>query len=84
MFTDNVYIILCFTCNFKKSETTAKLSKRSVVLIVVNGVLYHTHAYTVTISYCRSSLIRYQKVYILISDCIGGIPLNLGTSQKNV
>ena len=29
---------------------------------------YHVHTCTVTVSYCRSTWIRYQKSYILVSD----------------
>ena len=50
-------------CPQKKAAT-------SVVLIVFYGVLCEFHAYTVTVSYRCSTLIRYQKSYILVSDCI--------------
>ena len=44
----------------KKSKTNAKLSETSVVLIDFNDV----SAYTVIVSFCRSTWIRYQKCLI--------------------
>jgi hypothetical protein len=44
----------------KKSKTNAKLSETSVVLIKFNDV----SAYTVIVSFCRSTWIRYQKCLI--------------------
>ena len=54
-FTDNTHT-LCLSCNAKKSKSTAKfLLKRIeaiVILINLNGVLYHVNTNTVTVSYC--------------------------------
>jgi hypothetical protein len=44
------------------------IKRARVVLIVFDDVLYHVRYYTVTISYRRSTRIRYQITYILISD----------------
>jgi len=53
------------------STRTAKLSEKkaetSIVLIVFGGVLCKVCAYIVTVSYCHSKWIRYQKSYILVS-----------------
>jgi hypothetical protein len=38
--------------------------------MVFDGVLSEVCAYTVTISYHGSTWIKYQKNYILFSDCI--------------
>ena len=50
---------------YEKAELTAETS---VALIIFNGILYHVCTYTLTISYRRSTWIRYQKSYILVSD----------------
>jgi hypothetical protein len=65
IFNDNVRI-LCLSCDIKKSKTTAKFMKiaeASVVLIVFNGVVCDVSAYTVVVSFCRSTWIRYQKCF---------------------
>ena len=72
IFSVNVRILYLF-CNVKKSKTTAKLSKRaesSFVLFVFDGVICEISTYTITVSYCRSTWIRYQKNNILVSDRI--------------
>ena len=54
---------------YTKVKTTAKLSdkkgKASVVLIVFKGAIYDVKVYSVTVSFCRSTLIRYQKCFII-------------------
>ena len=60
-------ILLCLSCNVKKSKTTAKLSEKSrnkCILIVFNGVLCDVRAYTVTVFYCSSTQIRHQKTLL--------------------
>ena len=48
----------------KQLPNCLKRAEISVVLIVFNGVLCDVSAYTVTISFCRSTGIRYQKCFI--------------------
>jgi len=50
----------------KQQPNCMRIAKTSIVLIVFNGVLYHVHTYTATVSYCCSTWIRYQKSYILV------------------
>jgi len=54
----------------KQLPNCLKGAEIRVVLIIFNGVLYHDRAYDVTVSYLGSSLIKYQKSYILVSDRI--------------
>ena len=41
-----------------------KIAETSVVLVVFNEVICDVSAYTVTVSFCRSTWIRYQKCFI--------------------
>ena len=54
----------------KQLPNCLKLTETSVFLNVFKGVICDVSAYTVTVSFCCSSGIRYQKSYILVSDCI--------------
>jgi hypothetical protein len=56
--------MLCLSCNIKKLKTTAKLFETRVILIVFNGVICDVSTYTVTILFCLSTWIRYQKCFI--------------------
>ena len=47
-----------------------KIAKTSVILNVFKGVICDVSTYTVTVSFCYSTGIRYQKSYILVSDHI--------------
>jgi len=68
MFPDNVHI-LYLSCNIKKPKTTAKLSKESRNKHR-SCFFCEVRAYTVTVSYRRSTWIKYQKLFILVRDCI--------------
>ena len=48
-----MYIVFILQC--KNPKTTTKLSDRSVIIIVFNGVFCNGRAYTVTVSYCSST-----------------------------
>ena len=48
----------------KQLHYCLKIAKTSVFLIVLNGVLYEVPAYTVTVYFCHSTWIRYQKSLI--------------------
>ena len=54
----------------KQLPNCVKRAETSVILMVFDGVLSEVCAYTVTISYHGSTWIKYQKNYILFSDCI--------------
>ena len=41
--------------NTKQLRNCPKIAETSVVLIVFDGILDHDRAYTVTVSYCRST-----------------------------
>ena len=71
IFSNNVHI-LCLSYHIKKTKTTAKLTRknRNKLILIFDCVLCKSLSYTVTVSYCRSTWIRNQKNYILISDCI--------------
>ena len=40
------------------------------IILSPYGILYHVRPYTVTIFYCCSTWIKYQKSYMLVSNCI--------------
>jgi hypothetical protein len=51
----------------KPMPNCLKLAETSVIIIVFNGVLCEVSAYSITVSYCRSTRIAgigYQKSYI--------------------
>ena len=51
-------LILCLSCNVKKSKQKPNYPKRaetSIVLIIFNGVLYHICTYTESVSHCCST-----------------------------
>jgi hypothetical protein len=48
----------------KQLHYCLKIAKTSVCLIILNGVLYEVHVYTVTVYFCCSTRIRYQKSLI--------------------
>ena len=64
---------ICFSCNIKRYKTTAKFSENSWnkrrSKFFKRRHLY-VSTYTVTVSFCCSTGIRYQKCYILVSDRI--------------
>ena len=61
----------------KQLPNCLKIAETSVVLNVFKDVICNVSAYTVTISFCCSTGIRYQKSYILVSDRITNIyPVN--------
>jgi hypothetical protein len=58
---------LCWSCNIKESKQLPnflKIAETSVILIIYNVVICDISAYTVAISFCCSTLIRYQKCFI--------------------
>ena len=66
IFNDNVPI-LCYPAISKSPKQLPnylKITETSVVLIVFNCVSYDVSTYTVTVSFCRSTWIRYQKCFI--------------------
>jgi len=67
IFTYNVRILgLSYNANKSKKELAncLKRVKTNVVLIAFNGVLYEVRAYSVTVSYRRSTGIRCQKTLL--------------------
>ena len=52
----------------KQLPNCLKIVETNVVLNVFKGVI--TYTITVTVSFCCSTGIRYQKSYILVSDSI--------------
>ena len=75
MQTDNICTLfgkykLQFVRPLETGRKTGELfcSETSIVIIVFDGVLCEVHDYTVTISYRRSTSIRYQKNDIFVSD----------------
>ena len=53
--------ILCLSCNVKRLKTTAKLSKKSIILIEFDRVPREVRAYTVAVSR-RSTWIRWLYI----------------------
>jgi len=59
--------ILCLSCNVKSPKQLPlclKIAETNVVIIVFNDVLCEVCPYTVTVSFCHSTWIRYQKFFI--------------------
>jgi hypothetical protein len=56
--------------NYMYQINYLKRAETRVILIIFNGVLCYVRAYTATVSYRRSTSIRYQKNYSLVNDCI--------------
>ena len=48
----------------KQLQNCLKIAETIIVLIVFNGVICDVSAYTVTVSFCCSTWIRYQKCFI--------------------
>ena len=61
-------------CTYIKSPNQLtnclNIAETGVVLNVFKGVICDVGAYTVTVSFCCSTGIRYQKSYVLVSDRI--------------
>ena len=54
----------------KELPNFLKIAETNVVLKVFKNVICDISAYTVTVSFCCSTGMRYQKNYILVSDHI--------------
>ena len=54
----------------KQLPNFLKIAETNVVLNFLKGVICDVSAYTVTVSFCCSTGIGYQKCYILVSDSI--------------
>ena len=48
----------------KQLPNCLKIAETNVVLIIFNGVICDVSAYTVTVSFCSSTVFRYQKCFI--------------------
>ena len=70
----NVYLTIMYVyCAYpaissspKQLPNCLKIVETSVVLIVFNGVIFDVSAYNITVSFCRSTWITYQKLFICI------------------
>jgi len=63
--TDRKAVILQYKKSPKPLPNCLKIAETSVLLIVFNGVICDVSAYyTVTVSVCRSTRIRYQKCFL--------------------
>ena len=69
MFNDNARI-LCLSKRSRQLQNCLKIDEKSVVLIVCNGIICDISTYTVTVSFCRSTWIRYQKLFMRAHDLI--------------
>ena len=54
----------------KQLPNCLKIAETNVFLNVFKGVICDVSAYTVIVSFCCSTGIRYQKSYMLVSDRI--------------
>jgi hypothetical protein len=72
--TGLIFVIYCHWPKYSISKGTKqlpnflKIAETNVVLKVFKNVICDISAYTVTVSFCCSTGIRYQKNYILVSD----------------
>jgi hypothetical protein len=72
IYLQTMFIVFILQCqkSTKQLSNCLKRAETSVVLIVFNNVVYHIHTYTFTVSYHRSTWIRYLNSYILVSHHI--------------
>ena len=64
-----MYIVFILQC--QRAQYNFQIvykEQKQASLIFFASVLFDVHTYTVAISYCRSTWIRHQKNYILVSD----------------
>ena len=63
-------VYLAMSKGVNQLQNCLKKAVTCIIIIIIVSMVSSTTSYTVIVSYRRSTLIRYQKSYMLVSDRI--------------